>query len=32
MKKVLTAVWDFLIELGEARRANLEKTGYRGWY
>jgi hypothetical protein len=32
MKQVLTAIWDFLIEIGEARQAQLRKTGYKGWY
>jgi hypothetical protein len=32
MKKVLTAIWNFLVEIGEARQAHLRKAGYRAWY
>lgn len=32
MKKILNSIWNFLLELAEARQDHLRKTNYRGWY
>jgi hypothetical protein len=32
MTKILNSIWDFLIEMGEARQKQLRKNNYKGWY
>lgn len=32
MRKVLTAVWDFLVEMGEQRAARLKENKHAMWY
>ena len=32
IKRVLTYVWDLLVEIGEAKQAKFKRHGYSMWY